>query len=82
MSEADFNPIDMEELGKRFDQIIKDNGKGYVVEFHISTLAARDMIREWLQHVLGDPDATYECLQNYGYIVTQILEQMEKDNDI
>lgn len=75
-----FDPSDMEELDKKFDQIIKDTENGYVVEFHMTRLAARDMVKEWMQALLGDPVAAENCLQNYSYIVTCIMDELKKDD--
>lgn len=80
MSDENFNPADMEELNKKFDQIIRDTENGYIVEFHITRLAAREMAEEWLEAVLGVEESAKACMQNYGYIVTCIMDEMKKDD--
>lgn len=87
MSESDFDPRDIDDIGKRldrimrFEQIVRDNGKGYSVEFHLTSYAAREMVREWIQHMLGDPDGTHACLQNYNHIMTLIFEAVKEDEE-
>lgn len=83
MSDDNFNPDDIEELNKTFEQIIKDTENGYLVELYISKLAAREMIDEWLQAMLGVRESIGKCVQNYGYIVNCIIEEVKKDdNDV
>ncbi len=80
MSESEFNPPDMEYLSDRFEQIIRDTENGYCVEFHITRLAAREMINEWIKAITGDLDAYRKCMDNYGYIVTCIMDEVNKDD--
>ena len=80
MSDDNFDPYDMEELNKKFDQIIRDTENGYVIEFHMSRLAAREMVEEWVQAILGVPESTRRCMENYSYIVTCIMDELKKDD--
>ena len=79
MSDENFNPSDMDELNKKFDQIIRDTENGYCVEFHLTRLAARDMVKEWMQALLGDKEAYKGCMDNYDYIMSCIMEELQKD---
>lgn len=79
MSEEEFNPSDVNEIDSRFEQIIRDTENGYCVEFHITRLAARDMVKEWMEALLGDTDSAKACMQNYSYIVTCIMEELQRD---
>lgn len=79
MSDENFNPDDMEDMDKRFDQIIRDTENGYCVEFHLTRLAARDMVKEWMQALLGDQEAAKGCMQTYSYIASCIMEELQKD---
>lgn len=79
MSDENFNPSDMDELNKKFDQIIRDTENGYCVEFHLTRLAARDMVKEWMQALLGDKEAYKSCMDNYDYIMSCIMEELQKD---
>lgn len=81
MSDGDFNPDDMREMNKKFEQIIRDSDRGYCVELHLTVLAARDMVKEWVQAIMGDEEAIKNCASNYSYIMTQIMEALQQDND-
>lgn len=80
MSDSDFNPDDMRELDKKFHQIIRDSDRGYCIEIHVTALAAQDMVKEWIQSILGDDEATKICLDNYSYIMTCIMDELKKDD--
>lgn len=81
MSDSDFNPDDMRELDKKFHQIIRDSDRGYCIEIHVTALAAQDMVKEWIKSILGDEKATQNCMQNYSYIMTEMVEELKKDDD-
>lgn len=81
MSDSDFDPSDMAEMDRKFHQIIRDSDRGYCVELHLTVLAARDMVKEWIQHLMGDEEATSNCLSNYAYIMTKIMETLQQDDD-
>lgn len=74
-----FDPEDIKEISANFAQISKDAFEGYCVEFHVTKLGAKDMVEEWNQAMLGDQDSLFRCMENYSYIVGEIMEALRLD---
>lgn len=81
MNEEDFKPEDMKEIEMAFAKTISNSKVGYIVEFHISRLAAEEMTAEWIQALMGDADAIRACMQNYSFIVQQIMDELKLDSE-
>lgn len=75
----DLNPDDMSELEGIFAQMIEDNETGFVMEFVISKLAAKELVEAWTEAGDGDVDALWLCLHEYGKIMTEIRYALEGD---
>jgi hypothetical protein len=75
-----FDPDDMAEISASFAQISKDAFEGYSVEFHVTKLGAKDMVAEWNKAMLGDQDCLFKCMENYSYIVSEIIEALKLDD--
>jgi hypothetical protein len=73
----DLNPDDMSELEGIFAQMIEDNETGFVMEFVISRLAAKELVEAWYDAEDGDVDALYLCLHEYGKIMKEIYYALE-----
>ena len=73
----DFNPDDMSELEGIFAQMIEDNETGFVMEFIISKLAAKELVELWIQARHGDKSALALSLQEYGKIITELAQALE-----
>lgn len=74
-----FDPNDMNELEEKFESIIKDSEEGYVVELHMSRLAAKELIAIWKRALTGDEDAIMECFGNYSYMIAEIIVAVKDD---
>ncbi len=81
MNEDGFDPKDLEDLETKFTRITKDSAVGYTVEFIMTRLAAKDMVETWLNAMMGDRDAIRTCMQNYSYIVEEIMNALQMDED-
>lgn len=77
MQNDDLNPDDMSELEGIFAQMIEDNETGFIMEFVISKLAAKELVQAWTAAVEGDADAAYLCMHEYGKIMTEIRYALE-----
>ena len=72
MSNEGFDPDDMDELEGLFTGIILDNEVGFVMEFVISVLAAKELIDLWEEAELGDYDAQQASWQEYTKIIMKL----------
>ncbi len=72
VSSQDFDPDDMTELEGIFAQMIADNEEGYVMEFIISKLAAKELVAIWQNAMFGDPTSIQMCLVEYGKIMDEL----------
>jgi hypothetical protein len=79
--EEGFDPSDIADLETKFARIKKDSSVGYTVEFIMTKLAAREMVSTWLSALLGDRDATRICMSNYSYLVEEIMNVLQEDDD-
>jgi hypothetical protein len=74
VSSQDFDPDDMTELEGIFAQMIADNEEGYVMEFIISKLAAKELLAIWDNAMFGDPTSIQMCLVEYGKIMQELSD--------
>lgn len=82
MSEQDFDPDDMSELEGIFAQIIADNEDGFIVEFGISVLSAKELINLWNKANLGSRAAQKASWMEYSKIMGELKKALEsKDSD-
>jgi len=72
MSDEGFDPHDIDELEGLFTEIVSDNEDGFVMEFIISVLAAKELIDLWEQAELGDYDAQQASWQEYTKIIMKL----------
>ena len=75
----DFNPDDMSELEGIFAQMIEDNETGFVMEFIISKLAAKELVEMWIQACNGNPSALALSLREYGKIMAELEEALSSE---
>ena len=75
----DFNPDDLSELEGIFAQMIEDNETGFVMEFIISKLAAKELVELWLEACLGDGSALALSLKEYGKIMAELAEALSSE---
>ena len=73
----DFNPDDMSELEGIFAQMIEDNETGFVMEFIISKLAAKELVEAWTEAKYGNPSALALWWQEYGKIITELAQALD-----
>ena len=81
MEPYDFDPDDMEEMSDLFAHIYEDAHRGYIMEFSISRLAARDLVRTWNRAQTGDSLAFAACLKEYGRIMGELESALADDYD-
>ena len=74
MSNDGFDPDDMYELEGIFTEIVSDNEDGYVMEFIISVLAAKELSDLWELAQDGNAEAHYLCMEEYGKIISHLEE--------
>jgi len=72
MSDEGFDPHDIDELEGLFTEIVSDNEDGFVMEFIISVLAAKELIDLWEQAELGDYDAQQASWKEYTKIIMKL----------
>ncbi len=68
----EFNPDDMSELEGIFAQMIEDNETGFVMEFIISKLSAKELLGHWGKACQGDSVALALCLHEFGKIMAEL----------
>lgn len=81
MSSQDFDPEDMTELEGIFAQMIADNEEGYVMEFIISKLAAKELLAIWDNAMFGDPASVQMCLVEYGKIMQELADALSSSDE-
>lgn len=80
MSESDFDPDDMTELEGIFAEMISDNEDGFVMEFGISRLAAKELVDLWYQSVNGSKQAQAASWAEYTKIIIQLKLALGEDD--
>jgi hypothetical protein len=77
--DPNFNPDDINEMSSMFANIMSDSDQGYVMEFSISRLQAKDLMTMWTKACLGDPVSTAQCLVEYGKIMMELQYALKTD---
>jgi len=67
----------MSELEGIFAQMIEDNETGFVMEFIISKLAAKELVEMWIEARHGNASALELSLQEYGKIITELAQALD-----
>ncbi len=92
-SEHDWDPEDLNELLYLFDKddiselegiftnIIKDDSDGFVVEFVISVLAARELVELYLQAQTGDEIAKNKSWHEYSKIIAELTQALNQHDN-
>lgn len=81
MFEKYFDPDDMSELEGIFAQMVEDNEQGYVMEFVISKLAAKELVAIWDNAMFGDPSSIQLCLMEYGKIMQELADALSNSDE-
>lgn len=76
-----FTPEDMTEMMQRFRRVEDDTKTGYLIELHISRAAAREMVETWLEGLMGNKKALSVCFDNYSYLVEEIMQALQEDDE-
>lgn len=71
-----FDKDDISELEGIFTNIIKDDSDGFVVEFVISVLAARELVELYLQAQTGDEIAKNKSWHEYSKIIAELTQAL------
>ncbi len=79
MSSDDFDPMDMQELSIKFSRMMSDKDQGYMMEFSISRLQAKDMMIMWMKACLGDTSAQAQCFAEFGKIMLELEYAITND---
>jgi len=74
-----FDPDDMNELQGIFAEMIADNEDGYIMEFAISKLAAKELVRLWKEASLGVKEAQQISWSEYTKIITELARALHED---
>lgn len=76
MSDADFDPEDITELSGIFAEMIADNEDGFIMEFGISRLAAKELVDLWKQASMGIKSAQVASWAEYTKIINQVKKAL------
>ncbi len=79
MDEPEFDPKDIEELEEIFVSVLEDHEEGYSVEVIVSRAQARDMVKNWVAAMMGDPLAVSRSFMEYSQIIVCLLEALKED---
>ena len=79
MTESWFDPEDMSELSGIFAEMISDNEDGFVMEFGISRLNAKELIDAWYNAEQGDYEAMASSWTEYTKIIRQLEDALNED---
>lgn len=71
-----FNSEDISELDGIFTNIIEDDSKGFVMEFIISILAAKELTQLYLEASLGNEIAQQKCWHEYSKIIAELTKAL------
>ncbi|CAB4151128.1 hypothetical protein UFOVP582_2 [uncultured Caudovirales phage] len=80
MTNDDFDPDDISEIEDIFTQIISDNEDGFVMEFGISVLAAKELIDLWTKANNGSRMARIKSWNEYSKIIRELELAVYGDN--
>ena len=80
--ESMFDPEDMTELEGIFTQMIADNEDGFIVEFGISILSAKELVNLWNKANMGSRAAQKASWMEYSKIMGELKKALEsKESD-
>lgn len=71
-----FNSDDISELDGIFTNIIEDDSKGFVMEFIISVLAAKELTQLYVEASLGNEVAQQKCWHEYSKIIAELTKAL------
>jgi hypothetical protein len=71
-----FNSEDISELDGIFTNIIEDDSKGFVMEFIISILAAKELTQLYVEASLGNEVAQQKCWHEYSKIIAELTKAL------
>jgi hypothetical protein len=81
MESDNFDPADMQEMSELFSHIYSDSQQGYIMEFTISRLAARDLVKTWRKAKSGDQNAIAICFDEYNRIMGELEYALRYDDE-
>jgi hypothetical protein len=73
-----FDSKDISELEGIFTSIIKDDQDGFVIEFLISVLAAKELVELYLRAQRGDVIAKEKCWYEYSKIIAELTQALNR----
>lgn len=73
-----FDSKDISELEGIFTSIIKDDQDGFVIEFLISVLAAKELVELYLRAQRGDVFAKEKCWYEYSKIIAELTQALNR----
>jgi hypothetical protein len=73
-----FQPEDINEMDGAFTSIIKDNNDGFVVEFAISVLAAKELVELYLEALQGNAKAQEKCWHEYAKMIAELTQALNE----
>ena len=76
-----FQPEDINEMDGAFTSIIKDNNDGFVVEFVISVLAAKELVELYFQALQGNAKAQEKCWHEYAKIIAELTQALNNHDE-
>jgi hypothetical protein len=76
-----FQPEDINEMDGAFTSIIKDNNDGFVVEFAISVLAAKELVELYLEALQGNAKAQEKCWHEYAKIIAELTQALNNHDE-
>lgn len=79
MSEQYFDPEDISELSGIFAEMIADNEDGFIMEFGISRLAAKELVDLHKQATLGIKEAQAASWAEYTKIINQVKKALKDE---
>lgn len=74
-----FDPDDMNELEGIFAEMIADSEDGYIMEFVISKLAAKELVRLWKEASLGISAAQQISWSEYSKIIAELANALNEE---
>lgn len=80
MESDNFDPDDMREMSELFAHIYGDSQQGYIMEFTISRLGARDLVKTWRRAKSGDQKAIAACFDEYNRIMGELEYALRYDD--
>ena len=76
-----FQPEDINEMDGAFTSIIKDNNDGFVVEFAISVLAAKELVELYLEALQGNAKAQEKFWHEYAKIIAELTQALNNHDE-